>query len=97
MRAKYGIIIDKVLYKRGAGVVKYWTKNGYAVPVEEFQQIEGVKLYSRDDGNLYASKETFDQHATPHLYYDEEGKLEHQLILGLQHWKIFNSKENENE
>lgn len=82
--AQHGQVIDGILHKRGTQVVKFWAKNGYAIPVDELLKVKGVKLYSKYDGNLYADKETFNKFGIHHKF-----KEERQLILPLEHWEVF--------
>lgn len=79
----HGQVINGVLHKRGSQVVKFWKYNGYAVPVIQVIKVKGVKLYTKYDGKLYASKETFNKHAIPHMFGDE-----HQLVLPIEHWEV---------
>lgn len=86
---KHGQIIDGILYKRGTQVVKFWKHDGYAIPIEEVIKVKGVRLYTKYDGKLYASREAFDQHGIPHLFRLPNGNVEHQLILPVRYWESF--------
>lgn len=70
--------------KRGTQVVKYWKENGYAVPQELFLKhpVKKVRLYTKYDGVITATKEAFNKYGKLHLFGDEM-----QIILSLQYWE----------
>jgi hypothetical protein len=57
-----GKIIDYTLVKTGKQVQKFWKYSGYAVSENDLEKVRGVKLYTKDDGILYARREVFYQH-----------------------------------
>lgn len=85
MKVKHGQIIAGTLVKRGTQVVKYFKYNGYAIPTVEFHDhdIKKVRLYTKYDGILEATKETFDKHGLPNLFGEEM-----QVVLELEHWTV---------
>lgn len=85
----HGEIVNQWLYKRGKSVVKFWREEGYAIPVEELLKVKGVKLYTQYDGNLKADRETFNSFGIPHIYTDDKGRIEHQIILKVNKWEKF--------
>ena len=83
MKTTHGTIIDGTLVKRGTQVVKFWKHNGYAVPTLEFHNngVKKVRLYTRYDGILEATRETFDKHGIVNQYNEET-----QVVLPVEFW-----------
>lgn len=86
---KHGEVINGWLHKRGPQVVPFWAKRSYAIPVEELTKVEGVKLFTKYHGKLKADRETFNSYGVPHLYTDDNGRLEHQILLAFDKWEEF--------
>lgn len=85
MKTTHGQIIDGTLVKRGTQVVKFWKHNGYAIPTVEFHDhgVNKVRLYTKYDGILEATKEKFDKHGIVNIYQDET-----QVVLPLEFWEV---------
>lgn len=78
-----GKIIDYTLVKTGKQVQKFWKYNGYAVAENDLEKVRGVKLYTKDDGILFARREVFYQHGIKNIFNGEN-----QLVLPVKYWEI---------
>lgn len=81
---------DKILVKRGKGVVKFFKHNGYAVPVEALEQVRGVELHTAYDGVLYAPRKQFYNHGIANDFNGEK-----QLVLPVEFWEKLNSRQTQ--
>jgi len=78
-----GKIENNDLVKRGKQVIKFRKYDGYAVATDDLEKVHGVKLYTHEDGVLYARREVFYNHG---LFNDYKGET--QLILPVKYWEV---------
>jgi len=83
----HGQLEGRTLVKRGKQVQKFVKYGGYAVSIDDILRVDRVRLYTKNDGVIEATKQTFDRHSIPHLFRDKNGALEHQLVLPIEFWE----------
>lgn len=79
----HGRVKDGWLIKQGKQVVKFWKYGGYAIPVVELQQIDGVILYTQYDGTLYQTSDVILKDGIGHIFNDEVQK-----VLPVSGWRV---------
>lgn len=80
----HGTLIGGTFVKRGTQVVKFWKHGGYGLPQELLlkEEVKKIRLYTKYDGTLEATKDKFNIHGSLHKFKDEW-----QIILPTEHWE----------